>query len=103
MFFTYDGSARDRRPLPVSLLRVLLATLLAIFWFGALQSLVSPAQILAADYQGTLGQYFYYKPLFVITQGRPTPMAESFIEFLTSAEGREILIKTGHLVAMKKL
>jgi phosphate transport system substrate-binding protein len=48
------------------------------------------------------GRYPFYKSFFVVTRGQPTPMAESFIQFLTSAEGREILLKTGHVAEMKK-
>ena len=48
------------------------------------------------------GRYPFYKPFFVVTRAQPTPIAQSFIEFLTSAEGREILLKNGHVVEVKK-
>jgi phosphate transport system substrate-binding protein len=48
------------------------------------------------------GRYPYYKSFFVITGTKPTPLVKSFIEFLTSDEGRAILLKNGHVVDVKK-
>jgi phosphate transport system substrate-binding protein len=48
------------------------------------------------------GRYPYYKPFFVITRAQPTPLVKSFIEFLTSDEGRAILLKNGQVVDVKK-
>jgi len=48
------------------------------------------------------GTYPYYRPFFVVTEAKPTPLAKSFIEFLTSAEGREILSKNGNSVDVIK-
>ncbi len=50
----------------------------------------------------TSGRYPFFKPFFVVTRGRPSPLAASFLEFLTSAEGRAILLKTGHVVETKE-
>jgi len=43
------------------------------------------------------GAYPYSKPFSVVTGATPTPLAKAFIEFLTSAAGREILSQNGIL------
>ncbi len=46
--------------------------------------------------------YPLFRSFSVVTGAQPTPMVKSFLEFLTSAEGREILLKNGHVVDAKK-
>ncbi|MGB8991695.1 MAG: substrate-binding domain-containing protein [Desulfobaccales bacterium] len=48
------------------------------------------------------GKYPYNRLFLVVTGAQPTPLAKSFIEFLTSAEGRAILLRNGHFVDVKK-
>jgi phosphate transport system substrate-binding protein len=48
------------------------------------------------------GAYPYSKPSFVVAGANPTPLVKSFIEFLTSRESREILLKNGILVDGKR-
>ena len=48
------------------------------------------------------GAYPYCKTFSVITGPNPTPMVKSFMEFLTSAAGRKILLTNGLLVERKK-
>jgi ABC-type phosphate transport system substrate-binding protein len=48
------------------------------------------------------GIYPLFRSFSAVTGAQPTLMAKSFIEFLTSAEGREILLKNGHVVDAKK-
>jgi phosphate transport system substrate-binding protein len=48
------------------------------------------------------GTYPLFRSFSVVTGREPTPLAKSFIEFLTSAEGREILLKNGQFVDMIK-
>jgi phosphate transport system substrate-binding protein len=48
------------------------------------------------------GKYPLFRSFSVVTGAQPSALAKSFIEFLTSAEGREILLKNGHVVEAKK-
>ena len=48
------------------------------------------------------GAYPYYRIFSVVTGANPTPLVKSFIAFLTSGEGREILLKNGLLVDGKR-
>ncbi len=48
------------------------------------------------------GAYPYYKTFSVVTGANPSPLIKSFIEFLLSTETREILLKNGVLVDVKK-
>jgi phosphate transport system substrate-binding protein len=48
------------------------------------------------------GIYPLFRSFSAVIGAQPTPMAKSFIEFLTSAEGQEILLKNGHVVDAKK-
>jgi phosphate transport system substrate-binding protein len=48
------------------------------------------------------GAYPYSKPFFVVTGNNPGPLVKSFIEFLISREGREILSQNGLLVDGKR-
>ncbi|MEW6660231.1 MAG: substrate-binding domain-containing protein [Thermodesulfobacteriota bacterium] len=43
------------------------------------------------------GAYPYSKPFSVVAKANPTPLVKAFIEFLTSGESREILLKNGIL------
>lgn len=42
------------------------------------------------------GTYRYWKPVMVVTLPKSSPQIEDFIRFVRSAEGREILTRTGH-------
>ncbi|WP_245841405.1 substrate-binding domain-containing protein [Paraburkholderia ribeironis] len=44
------------------------------------------------------GRYPYYKSVFLITGSRSSPAAQTFIAFVKSRDGREILAETGHTV-----
>jgi phosphate transport system substrate-binding protein len=48
------------------------------------------------------GKYPLFRSFAVVTGREPTPLVKSFLEFLTSAEGREILLKNGQFVDFKK-
>jgi phosphate transport system substrate-binding protein len=48
------------------------------------------------------GVYPLFKAFSVVINARPTPPVKSFLEFLTSAQGREILLKNGYVVDAKK-
>lgn len=48
------------------------------------------------------GKYPLFRSFSVVTGAQPSPMVKSFLEFLTSAEGREILLRNGHLIDMKQ-
>jgi phosphate transport system substrate-binding protein len=48
------------------------------------------------------GTYPLFKSFFAVIGAQPTPLAKSFLEFLTSAEGREILLKNGHFIDVKQ-
>lgn len=48
------------------------------------------------------GKYPLFKSFSVVTGTAPTPMVKSFLEFLTSAQGRKILLKNGYVVDAKK-
>jgi phosphate transport system substrate-binding protein len=48
------------------------------------------------------GAYPYSRSFSVVTSATPAPQVKSFIEFLTSIEGREILLKNGFLVDLKR-
>jgi ABC-type molybdate transport system substrate-binding protein len=38
----------------------------------------------------------------VVTGAQPSPTVKSFLEFLFSAEGREILLRNGNFIDVKK-
>ena len=44
------------------------------------------------------GTYPYYKQIFLITLPKPSPTVQSFIAFVRSKAGHEILVRTGHVV-----
>jgi phosphate transport system substrate-binding protein len=48
------------------------------------------------------GKYPLVRTFSVVTGAHPTPLAKAFLEFLTSAEGRAILLRNGHLVDVKQ-
>ncbi len=48
------------------------------------------------------GVYPLFKAFSVVINAQPTPLVKSFLEFLTSAQGREILLKNGYVVDAKK-
>jgi len=48
------------------------------------------------------GKYPLFRSFSVVTGAQPTPLAKSFLEFLFSAEGREILLKNGHFIDVKQ-
>jgi len=48
------------------------------------------------------GIYPLFKSFSVVTGAQPTPLAKSFLEFLTSAEGRAILLRNGHFIDVKQ-
>jgi len=48
------------------------------------------------------GKYPLFKFFSVVTGAQPTPLVKSFLEFLFSAEGREILLKNGHFIDVKQ-
>jgi phosphate transport system substrate-binding protein len=54
---------------------------------------VEPSPATIAD-----GSYPYYKTLFMVTSSDTSPAARQFMAFVTSAAGRDILIRTGHWV-----
>jgi phosphate transport system substrate-binding protein len=48
------------------------------------------------------GTYPLFKPLLVVTGAHPTPLTQAFLEFLSSAEGRAILVKNGNFPDVKQ-
>lgn len=50
----------------------------------------------------TDGSYPYYKTFTMVTGAIMSPLAQKFIAFVDSNQGREILLKTGHRLAAKK-
>jgi phosphate transport system substrate-binding protein len=48
------------------------------------------------------GKYPYYKPLFMVTALQPSALTQQFVAFVSSAAGREILQRNGHLLAPAK-
>lgn len=44
------------------------------------------------------GSYPYYKPVFLLVLRDPAPAVRSFLAFVASKAGRDILIRTGHVV-----
>jgi phosphate transport system substrate-binding protein len=45
------------------------------------------------------GKYPYYKPLSMVTALQPSALTHQFVAFVSSAAGREILQRNGHLLA----
>lgn len=43
------------------------------------------------------GKYSYYKTLYVVTSTKSDAVTKNFINFINSKEGRDLLMKTGHL------
>jgi phosphate transport system substrate-binding protein len=48
------------------------------------------------------GVYPLFRSFSVVTGSKSSPLAKAFIEFLTSAEGREILLRNGHFMVVKQ-
>ena len=48
------------------------------------------------------GVYPLFKAFSVVINAQPTPLVKSFLEFLASAQGRELLLKNGYVVDAKK-
>ena len=48
------------------------------------------------------GKYPFFKSFSAVTGAQPSPMAKAFLEFLTSAEGRAILLRNGHFIDLKQ-
>jgi phosphate transport system substrate-binding protein len=48
------------------------------------------------------GAWPLFKTFSVVYRTPPTPLVKAFLEFLTSARGREILVKNGYVVDAKK-
>jgi phosphate transport system substrate-binding protein len=48
------------------------------------------------------GVYPLFRSFSVVTGSKASPLAKSFIEFLTSTEGREILLRNGHFIDVKQ-
>ena len=48
------------------------------------------------------GKYPLFRSFSVVTGAQPTPLTKAFLEFLTSAEGRAILLKNGHFIDVKQ-
>lgn len=44
------------------------------------------------------GSYPYYKPMFLVTLPKSAPSVRKFVAFVRSKTGRDILIRTGHVV-----
>lgn len=44
------------------------------------------------------GSYPYYKPVIVVTLPRPSAPVQKFVAFVRSKTGRDILVRTGHVV-----
>jgi phosphate transport system substrate-binding protein len=48
------------------------------------------------------GKYPLFRTFFVVTGAQPTPLIKAFLAFLTSAEGRAILVGNGHFLDVKQ-
>ena len=48
------------------------------------------------------GKYPLFRSFSVVTGAQPTPLAQAFLKFLTSAEGRAILQRNGHFIDAKQ-
>jgi phosphate transport system substrate-binding protein len=48
------------------------------------------------------GKYPLFRTFSVVTGAHPTPLVKAFLKFLTSAEGRAILLRNGHIVDVKQ-
>lgn len=48
------------------------------------------------------GSYRYFKSLYVLTQAKPSELAQQFVAFLSAARGHEILGQLGHWVVEDK-
>ena len=48
------------------------------------------------------GKYPLFRSFSVVTRAQPSPLTKAFLEFLTSAEGRTILERNGHLLDVKQ-
>lgn len=44
------------------------------------------------------GSYPLYKQMFIVTGAAPSPAVRSFVDFVRSPAGRDILVQTGHAV-----
>lgn len=47
------------------------------------------------------GTYPFYKDLFLVTRPRPPALVKTFVEFVTSPEGKAILTRTGNLADLE--
>lgn len=57
---------------------------------------VAPSGKAVAD-----GVYRYYEPLIIATLRKPAPSAERFVAFVRSPAGRDVLLRSGHAVAIQ--
>ena len=48
------------------------------------------------------GTYPYAKTFVLVTKGTPAPTTQRFFDFIASDEGREVLVRLGHLVAPRR-
>jgi phosphate transport system substrate-binding protein len=48
------------------------------------------------------GKYPLFRSFSVVTGAQPTPLVKAFLAFLTSAEGRAILVRNGHFLDVKQ-
>lgn len=48
------------------------------------------------------GDYPYGKPFVLVTNGTPSAVTQKFIDFVVSDEGRELLVRLGHLTAPRR-
>jgi phosphate transport system substrate-binding protein len=58
--------------------------------------------ILPSEANFASGKYPLFKSFSVVTAAQASPLVNSFLEFLASAEGRAILLKNGHMIDVKQ-
>jgi phosphate transport system substrate-binding protein len=76
----------------------------AIGWMTMAQLIAENLELAALAIDHTLpvqanfasGKYPLFRSFSVVTAAQPSPLVKSFLEFLSSAEGRAILSKNGH-------
>jgi phosphate transport system substrate-binding protein len=82
----------------------------ALGWMTLAQLISEERSLIPLPFDGIMpsqanfasGIYPIFRSFSVVTGREPTPLAKSFIDFLTSAEGRDILLKNGHFVDLIK-